>query len=133
MLLLPAGIVALLVFGALAFDLSRLWMARRELADLAGSAANDAAAVALDPGVYRSGGGIALSDARADTVVAEVIAAAGLAGRVRGDAIVIADGPNPRVVVVLETEVTSLFARSLPEGWERETITVDSSALLDIF
>lgn len=133
LLLLPAAVVALVVFGSIAFDLSRLWVARRELTDVASSAANDAAAIAVEPGVYRDGAGIALSDARADQVVAEVIAANGLTGRVVGDAQVLLDGPYPRVVVTMQVDVRSLFARSLPEGWESETITVSSSALLDIF
>jgi hypothetical protein len=129
LVLLPAAVLALVVFASLAFDLSRLFVARRELTDLAASAANDAVALGIDAEQYRAGRGAVLSPAAVDAVVAEALAATGWSGAVRAD-VRLAGGASPRVDVVLETEVRSLFAAALPEGWEAKTVRGAASAIL---
>ena len=132
MMLVPATFLALIVFGALAFDLSRIWVTKRQLLDVAASAANDAAALAVSPDAYRSGAGPTLSDARATAIAAEVAQAAGVADGIDIEAHVIG-GSTPRVEVVVRTEVHSLFARMAPGGWSSQPIEVRSVALLDTF
>jgi hypothetical protein len=132
----PAGFVAFLVLAALAFDQSRLLAARRQLIDVAASAANDAVAVSLDQDAYRTAGagGLAprLVAGRAEAEVAASLAARGLTD-VR--AVVTIDDANgtPRVVVRLESELTTVFARLAPGGYRRARVAVAASATFSTF
>ena len=55
-MLMPAGVLVVLVLGALAVDSAILFLGERELADLTAAAANDAATVALlEEPFYRCG------------------------------------------------------------------------------
>ena len=132
LLLVPAGFVALLVLAAIAVDQSMLFGARRQLIDAAASAANDAAAVAVDERAYRGSGGIPVTSARAEAGVAAALAARDMDDVVRS--VTVADGPDgPEVVVRLETELPSVFARLAPGGYGSVTIRVAASATLDTF
>jgi hypothetical protein len=132
LLLVPAGFVALLVLAAVAVDQSMLFAARRQLIDVAASAANDAAAVAVDEAAYRGSGGTPVTSARAEAGVAAALAARGMDDVLRS--VTVTDGPDgPEVVVRLETELHSVFARLAPGGYGQVTIRVAASATLDTF
>lgn len=133
LLLVPAGFLALVVLATLAFDQARVFGARRELLDVAASAANDVAAVALDRSAYYEGGRVATVQQRGEALVAEELAARGLEDRVRARVAVRESGGGPEVVVKLETEVASVFGRAAPGGWRRTAVRVSASATLDIF
>lgn len=55
-MLVPSATLVVLVLGAIAVDLSQLFLAKRELLDAAASMANDAAGAGLDPASLRDGG-----------------------------------------------------------------------------
>ena len=131
-MLIPAGFVALLVLAAIAVDQSMLFAARRQLLDVAASAANDAAAVAVDEGTYRQGGPPAPIANRAEAAVADALSARGLDEVVA--TVEVTEGPDgPRVVVRLETSLRSVFARLAPGGYRETTIRVAASSTLDVF
>jgi hypothetical protein len=136
LLLIPAGFVAFLVLAALAFDQSRLFAVRRQLIDVAASAANDAVAAAVDQGAYRAGDGGALAPRlavnRAETEVAAALAARGL-DDVRWTVAVDDGGGPPRVVVRLEADLSTLFARIAPGGYGTTRVAVVSSATFSTF
>lgn len=132
-MLIPAAFVALLVLAALAFDQSLLFAARRELVDVASSAANDAAAFALDGSAYRRGEGPALSRERAADAVARSLAERGLSDRVTARVEVTGAGDQLRVVVYLERRVPAVFARLAPGGYRSTPVRVVASASLSPF
>ena len=129
LLLIPAAFVALLVLGAIAVDQSMVFASRRELIDVAASAANDAAAVALDQSAYRGSAAPTMSLARAEAAVGEALAARGRDDVVASVRIDDADD-GPRVVVRLEVELRSVFARLAPGGYRRTAIRVEASSTL---
>ncbi|MEA3215505.1 MAG: hypothetical protein QOJ19_1661 [Acidimicrobiia bacterium] len=132
-LLLPAGFVALLVLAAIAVDQSRLFAARRQLLDVAASAANDAVAASLDESAYRRGEGAALAAVRASSEVRASLAAHGLADRVRSQ-VSLREGPaGPEVIVRLESDEPTVFARLAPGGYGTTAIRVTASATFVIF
>jgi hypothetical protein len=132
LLLVPAAFVALLVLAAVAVDQSMLFAARRQLIDAAASAANDAAAVAVDEGLYRDTGVATPAIARAEAAVAAALAARGIDDV--ESSVTLDDGPDgPEVVVRLETELPSIFARLAPGGYGRTTVRAAGSATLSIF
>jgi hypothetical protein len=133
LLLIPAGFLALLVLAALAFDQARVLGMRRELLDIAGSTASDAAAATLDRGSYYHSGGLVGALSAGQLLLDEQLSTRGLTGRVTGR-VLLADGPDgPTVVVELTATATSLFARMAPGGWSSTDVHVRSSAALDSF
>lgn len=133
LLLLPAGFVALLVLAAIAVDQSRLFAARRQLLNVAASAANDAVAAGLDESAYRRGVGAALAAGRAESEVDAALAAHGLVNRVRRQ-VTVGEGPRgPEVTVRLEAEEPTLFARLAPGDYKSVPIRVTASATFIVF
>ena len=76
LLLYPVGFMILLLFAAIAVDMSNGYLQQRELADLADGAANDALTYGLDRDVLRAGGGYELDPVRAEQAALASIAAA---------------------------------------------------------
>lgn len=133
LLLLPAGFVAFLVLAAIAVDQSRLFAARRQLLDVAASAANDAVAAAIDEASYREGHGAVLSTAQVEAEVRSSLAAHGLIDRVRPQ-VTIRNGPGgPVVTVQLESDQPTLFAGLAPGGYRTTPIRVTASATFIVF
>ena len=130
---MPAGLLIVILLGAVAFDVSRLYVARRELVDVAASAASDVAARAIDPAQYRHDGGLRWSQARAEEALGEAIARRGLADEVRADVALLDTPDGPRVEVVLETDVQWFFARGLPGGGRQTTVRGGAWSLFDSF
>lgn len=75
LLLVPAGVLVLVVLGAVAVDFALAFLGQRELTAAAAAAANDAAGAALsDAAFYRSGGSVEIDGARAEQVAADAVA-----------------------------------------------------------
>jgi hypothetical protein len=112
-----------LAFAGLAIDGARLFTARRDLQNLADSAAL-AGASAIDEGHFRETGGseVRLDPAAARRAVDEVLEASGLPPSTRVD---VAVGPD-RVVVHLDRPVGMTFLRIV--GRAVETIGATASA-----
>ena len=70
LLLVPSAVLVLFLLTALAVDAAASFLAQRELADACAAAANDAAAVALDPGRLYGVGGPATQHVDLDRAVA---------------------------------------------------------------
>lgn len=132
LLLVPAGLLIVVLLGAVAFDVSRLYLARRELVDIAASAANDIAAAAIEGAAYRSSGDLRWSQARAEAALGEALARRGLDGNVRGT-VRLEAASSPHVEVVLEADVRWLFAQGLPGGGATTTVRGAGWAVFDTF
>lgn len=74
-MLMPAGVLIVMILGALAVDSAILFLGERELADLTAAAANDAATVALDEETFYRCGQLRLVQTEAEQVAATVAAA----------------------------------------------------------
>ncbi len=109
LLLYPAGVLVLLLFGAMALDLSHVRNERTELSNLARSAADDAAA-AIDVGRLRAGDPLVIDLALARRFVDADLTGAHLgAVRVHVDSIVAGTTPGT-VVVELSASVPHIIA-----------------------
>lgn len=75
LMLMPAGVLIVLVLGALAADSAILFLGERELADLTAAAANDAATAAISEASFYECGRLELDEERAYAVAATVAAA----------------------------------------------------------
>jgi hypothetical protein len=71
----PAGVLVLVVLGAIALDFAVAFLGQRELSSAAAAAANDVAAVAVSDAAFYSGaaGPVTLDAARAERVAAQAI------------------------------------------------------------
>lgn len=81
LILIPALVLVLIVLGAIAVDASIAYLGRRELADFTASAADRAAAAALDKSSFYASGSVRIDPVLAQQVVAdaeEVARAGGL-------------------------------------------------------
>ena len=65
LLLFPAGVLVVLLLGAIAVDASIAFLGQREIANAVAAAANDAATASLSDAAFYGSGDIALDEARA--------------------------------------------------------------------
>lgn len=126
LLLMPAGILVVVVLGALAVDLSHVHLAQREVVAAVQGAAGDAATASYrEATFYREG-----------TVVVDVVAAraeveAALAAHHRDIRITaFTVTPAGDVVVRVAASVETIFARALPGGPRAITVTATGRARL---
>lgn len=132
-LLVPAGLLIVVLLAAVAVDVSRLYLARRELVDIAASAASDIAAAAIEPGPYLASGELHWSQARAEAALEDALARRGLADDVRASVALAGRSPSTQVEVVLEVDVRWLFARGLPGGGGTTAVRGGGWAVFDSF
>ena len=65
-MLMPAAVLIVLLLGAMAFDLSVVFLRQRQASSIAVDVANDVAGAALDEAAFRSDGRFRLDPDRAD-------------------------------------------------------------------
>ena len=112
LMLLPAAVLIVMLLAAIAIDQARVFVAQRELADLAASAANDAASRGLDIAALRAGQPVRLSPALAQEVVA-VTVAANRPSTPADIVAVVVDTDQQTVEVTLHTTVRAFLGRQL--------------------
>lgn len=113
-MLVPAGILVLLILGAIAVDSAVVLLAERDLVNRTAAAANDIAGQGLDEGAfYRRGGSVAIDPHRADAYAAVTFddhrRPAGYRSWSGG-----ATTDGGLVIVVARAEVDLIFARAIP-------------------
>ena len=114
LMLMPAAVLIVLMMLGIAVDESRVFLARRELADLAATAANDAVTRGLDQSRFRSDGSYVLSRTAVEESVLATLATADLAAPVSGHAVGIGNN-EPTVTVTLTAELAPLFRLVAPK------------------
>jgi hypothetical protein len=112
MMIWPAGFLVLIVIAAIGADLSRIYMARMSLDDLAASIANDVAAGAIDVQALRLGADT--ETYQLDRNLAEAL----------GNRLIEARGDPALTDVAWE----GLELEDLPDGSQRLTVTVSGNA-----
>jgi uncharacterized membrane protein len=134
-MLLPAAILILVVLGALAVDLSLVYLANRQLHDAAAAAANDAAAQCFDEVAYRTTGRFTVDAARVDRVARATLAAQDGDVVRRATATITAtataDPARPcQVTVRLRSESDELFLKAVPGQGPTAVEAVESATLV---
>ena len=128
LMLVPAGIVIVLLLGALAVDSAIVYLEQRQAYNVAFDAANDAAGAAVDRDVLRSTGAIAYDAGRVEAVASEAIAASATHALTLVDARLEPDGS---VSVTVEVEVRRLFGQAFG-GSSSEHLQVTARASAEV-
>ena len=129
-MLMPAAVLVVLLLGAIALDQSAVYLAQRELTDLAASAANDATTYGLDPGALRTGT-THLDRARVERAVARTLEVHDLRGLLPERTTVDVDPDTREVTVHLARHVEHLFAKSIPGANRGVDVTTQASAVAE--
>jgi hypothetical protein len=127
LMLMPAGVLVVLLLGAMAFDLSVVFLRQRQASSVAVAVANDLATAALDQEALRGDGTYRLDQARADDLAPEMLRASDLDGEVLDLEVnvVAPDTVEVRVVVAVEY----VFARAIPGAADGTTVTASATAV----
>ncbi len=127
LMLMPAAILIVLVLGAIAVDMSVIYLAKHELIDAASAAANDAATVGLNEASLRVGSGYSLDPTRIDEAVGRSLASSGILGRLAEPPMVTITSTD-QVRVDLTIEVDYIFAKALPGNRGHTTVHASATA-----
>lgn len=125
-MLMPAGVLVVLLLGAIAFDLSLVFLRQRQASSLAIDVANDVVTAALDEEAFRADGRFQLDPVRAASLVEAWVAASDLAPMVVEVDVQVLGPAEAEVVVVLRVEY--VFARAIPGASEGTTVEARASA-----
>lgn len=127
LMLMPAGVLVVLLLGAISFDLSLVFLRQRQASSVAVDVANDLASAAFDEDRYRSTGEFTLDPARADDLGATFVAASDLAGDVVAVDVEVLAADVVRVT--LTVRVDYVFAKAIPGAAEGTTVTANATAV----
>ena len=126
-MLMPAGVLVVLLLGAIAFDMSLVFLRQRQTASLAVDVANDLATAALDEEALRSDGIYQLDPDRADALGRELVLDSDLGEHVvevEIDVIAV-DTVEVRVVVAVDY----VFARAIPGAADGTSVEASTTAV----
>ena len=128
LVLMPAAALVFVVLGAIGFDFAAVFLAEREVADLAAAAANDAAGVAVDHDRIYADGTVALDPARARAVGSAAVADARLEHLSALTVTVTVAAGAPIVTVDVTATVVRPFAGALPGGPDETRVQASAAA-----
>lgn len=127
LMLMPAGVLIVLLLGAIAFDLSLLFLRQRQASSVAVDVANDLASAAFDEAAFRASGEFELDPARADRLGRAFVDQSDLSGDVVS-VVVDVVGPDS-VTVTLTVRVDYVFAKAIPGAADGSTVTARATAV----
>ena len=131
LMLMPAGVLIVLVLGALAVDSAILFLGERELADLSAAAANDAATAAIVEESFYRCGRLEIDPERAETV-ATVVARARVSDAVNLTEVGVEvrnDPQPPEVAITAAGTVRLVFTPALPGQTRARAVQARSVAV----
>jgi len=126
-MLMPAGVLVVLLLGAIAFDMSLVFLRQRQASSLATDVANDLATAAFDEGAFRRDGEFRLDLTRAADLGSDLVAVSDL-GDLIVDVEVAVVGPD-EVTVRVVVRVDYVFARAVPGASDGTTVTAAATAI----
>ena len=130
LMLVPAGVLIVVVLASIAVDFTVAFLGERELANLASSAANDAATAAVDLEHLRDTGEFRLDIDRAEQIVAASLEASSTEVDLDAPSVELTMiGGEPAVRVRLTGTVDYVFAPALPGGPERVDVAASAVAV----
>lgn len=129
LMLMPAGVLVVLLLGAIAFDMSLVFLRQRQASSVAADIANDLATAALDEARFRASGEYVLDPRHADDLGRSLVESSDLADHLVDVEITLL-GPES-VEVRLTAEVDYVFARAIPGASDGTTVTARATAIAD--
>jgi Flp pilus assembly protein TadG len=131
LLLFPAGVLVMLVLGAITVDFSIAFLGERELAGATAAAANDTAARALSDRAFYREGVVSLDEALARDIAVAAVRDALDSHRYHDLRVSVTVPAGSRIVIVsASAEIDLLFARALPAGPPRARVAATARAAL---
>ena len=127
LMLMPAAVLVVLLLGAIAFDLSVVFLRQRQASSLAVDVANDLATAALDEDAFRADGTYRLDADAADELAAVIVGASDLRDEVVEVEVNLV-GPD-EVEVRLVLAVDYVFAKAIPGTSDGTTVEATATAL----
>jgi hypothetical protein len=127
-MLMPAGVLIVMVLGAIAVDLSLAFQAERAVAGAAHAAANDAAAAAVDAVAFYGDGTVRIDAERAADVArtSVVLRRDQHLDDLEVTVSILDDGITVRVTV--SASVRTIFSRAVPGGPDRTRVEASATA-----
>ena len=111
-MLMPAGVLVVLLLGAIAFDLSLVFLRQRQASSLATDVANDIATAALDEAGFRRDGAFRLDPDRAEQLGVDLVLVSDLREVVEDVEVLVVGADEVSVRLVLQVDY--VFARAIP-------------------
>ena len=127
LMLMPAGALIVLLLGAIAFDLSLVFLRQRQVSSLAADVANDLASVALDVPTFRESGVFELDPIRAESVGRSLLDASDLADDLTSATITVTGADTVTVRVTMAVDY--VFAKAIPGAADGTTVTASATAV----
>lgn len=126
LMLMPAGVLVVLLLGAIAFDMSLVFLRQRQASSVATDVANDVVTAAVDLDHLRATGDYRLDPATAETLALDLVASSDLGDHV--EAVEVTVGAPAEVEVRLRVEVTYVFARAIPGAADGTSVSAAARA-----
>jgi hypothetical protein len=126
-MLMPAGVLVVLLLGAIAFDLSLVFLRQRQASSLAVDVANDVATAALDEDAFRADGVFQLDPERADELGRSLVESSDLGEDVVEMEVVVLEPDAVEVRVVVQVEY--VFAKAIPGASDGTTVEATATAV----
>lgn len=114
LLLVPAGLLVLLILGAIAVDSAVVFLAERDLSNRTAAVANDVASASTDDAAFYEGGGEVRLDPQAVAAYTDGVFGPGRLPRGYDRWSATSEVEGPRVTVTAEAEVRLVFAPAIP-------------------
>jgi hypothetical protein len=131
-MLMPAGVLIVLLLGAISFDLSLLFLRQRQSASVAADVANDIATEALDEQVFRATGDFELDPERAQAIAEALLRRSDVGGELVEAGVEVLPDPatgGDAVRVRLVVRVEYVFAKAIPGAADSRTVTASATAV----
>lgn len=125
--LMPAAVLIFIGLGSLAVDASLVFLAEREVSNLAAAIANDAATQGIDVAHHIATGQLVIDPVRVQEVADAAMARSG-ADHLQELTIETDVVGTDTVVVRVQASIRSLFARALPDGLEKHEVGASAEA-----
>ena len=126
LMLVPAGFLVMILLGAIAFDLSLLFLRQRQASSLAVDLANDLATLALDEDHLRATGRYALDEGAADELGHALAVQSDLGEDLTDLDIDVLSDDTVRVTATVRVDY--VFARALPGARSGTQVTASATA-----
>ena len=127
LMLMPAGVLVVLLLGAIAFDLSLVFLRQRQASSLAVDVANDLATAALDEGAFRAAGTYELDPDAADRIGRALVGSSDLADEIEEVEIAVLAPDTVEVRIVVG--VSYVFAKAIPGASDGTRVTAAAVAV----
>ena len=118
--------LVVLLLGAIAFDLSVVFLRQRQASSLAVDVANDLATAALDEAAFRADGTYRLDPDRAEALARAYLDASDLRSDLRAAEVEVVSADTVEVRIVLQVDY--VFARAIPGTSDGTTVVASATA-----